>query len=168
MKQVGIVASTVFLAFQLAACQLPAEDHESHRMNCGRTVQNACRVTFRALASDASGFNGRMIRIEGYLAVSRDLFVLNSSKEFYEAGVTDETSIRIRGPMDVQERIFQEYAYSWVSVVGTFRDREKTGTTEDLLLGEIFAPLEVRPLGLPVEVKRQTFGDVLLDLEDIK
>jgi len=109
-----------------------------------------------------------MIRIEGYLAVSRDLFVLNSSKEFYEAGVTDETSIRIRGPMDVQERIFQEHAYSWVSVIGTFRDREKTGTTEDLLLGEIFAPLEVRPLGLPVEVKRQTFGDVLLDLEDIK
>ncbi|MFL4596822.1 hypothetical protein ACJ6WI_06045 [Stenotrophomonas maltophilia] len=168
MKQVGIVAFMAFFAFQLAACQMHAEDHASHRINCGGTLQNACRVTFRALASDASEFNGRIIRIEGYLAVSRDLFVLNSSKEFYEAGVTDETSIRIRGPMDVQERIFQEHAYSWVSVIGTFRDREKTGTTEDLLLGEIFAPLDVHPLGLPVEVKRQTFGDVLLNLEDIK
>lgn len=168
MKWAGIVASTAFLVFQLAACQMPAEDHASHRMSCGETVQNACRVTFRALASGASGFNGRMIRVEGYLAVSRDLFVLNSSKELYEAGVTDESSIRIRGPMDVQERIFQEHAYSWVSVIGTFRDREKTGTTEDLLLGEIFATLDVRPLGLPVEVKRQTFGEVLLDLEDIK
>lgn len=168
MKKIGFVAFVVVLACQLAACKMPAEDHASHRMSCGEAVQNACRVTFRALANDASGFNGRIIRVEGYLSVSRDLFVLSSSKELYEAGVTDETSIRIRGPMDVQERIFQEHAYSWVSVIGTFRDREKTGTTEDLLLGEIFAPLDVQSLRWPVEVERATFGDVLLNLEDIK
>ncbi len=131
-------------------------------------MQNACRATFRALAEDAHEFDGRTIRIEGYLAVSRDLFVLNSSKELYDAGVTDETSIRIRGSLDVQERIFQGHAYSWVSVTGTFKNRGKTGTTEDLLLGEIFAPLDVRPLRLPLEVKCQTFDDVLLDLEDVK
>ncbi len=130
-------------------------------------MQNACRATFRALAEDPHGFDGRRIRVEGYLGVSRALFVLSSSKELFEAGVTDESSIRIRGPMDVQERIFQEHAYSWVSVTGTFKDREKTGTTDDLLLGEIFA-LEVQSLRWPVEVERAAFGDVLLNLEDIK
>lgn len=127
-----------------------------------------CRVSFRALAQGPARFDGRRIRVEGYLGVSRELFVLSSSKELFEAGVTHETSIRIRGPMDVQERIFQKHAYSWVSVAGTFKDREKTGTTEDLLLGEIFAPLEVQSLRWPVEVERATFGDVLLNLEDIK
>lgn len=94
--------------------------------------------------------------------------MLNSSKALFEAGVTDEVAIRLRGPVDVQERIFQEHAYSWVSVIGTFKIRATTGTTEDLLLGELFAPLEVRSLRLPLEVRRHSFDEVILDLEDIK
>ncbi|HDS1511132.1 hypothetical protein I5U67_12395 [Stenotrophomonas maltophilia] len=167
MKQVGRVAFVVALACQLVACQMSAEDKAPHKMSCGGVMQNACRATFRALAEDPHGFDGRRIRVEGYLGASRALFVLSSSKELFEAGLTDESSIRIRGPMDVQERIFQEHAYSWVSVTGTFKDREKTGTTDDLLLGEIFAPLDVQSLRWPVEVERATFGEVLLNLEDI-
>lgn len=94
--------------------------------------------------------------------------MLNSSKELFEAGVTDEVAIRLRGPVDVQKRIFQEHAYSWVSVVGTFKIRATTGTIDDLLLGELFAPLEVRSLRLPLAVGRHSFGDVILNLEDIK
>lgn len=104
----------------------------------------------------------------GYLGVSTGLFVLNSSKELFEAGVTDEVAIRIRGPIDVQERIFKEHAYSWVSLVGTYRVKAKAGTTDDLLLGEIFAPLEVRSIMSPLELRRQSFDEVFLDLDDLK
>jgi len=88
--------------------------------------------------------------------VIRGLFVLSSSEESFEAGVTDETEVRIRGPVDLQRRVFDQHAYPWVSVGGAFRLREKDASTDDLLLGEIHAPLDVRSLRNPA----QLFGEV--------
>lgn len=53
---------------------------------CGSSQEEPCRVSFRALASDPDSFNGRTIRIEGYLAVAGRKFVLSASKELLEAG----------------------------------------------------------------------------------
>lgn len=167
MSNSGPATCVLALALVLPGCS-PHNSLAQHDLDCGRSAQPACSVSFRAIAQDSQRFDDRSIRIEGYLGVSRELFVLNSSQELFEAGVTDEIAIRLRGPVDVQERIFQEHAYSWVSVVGTFKIRATTGTTEDLLLGELFAPLEVRSLRLPLEVRRHSFDDVILDLEDIK
>ncbi len=126
------------------------------------------------LAESASGrwlrprlFDGKSIRVEGYLGVSRGLFVLNSSKELFEAGVTDETQVRI-SPIDLQRDVFNRYAYSWVSVTGEFRLRRTDGSTDDLLLGEMHAPLDVQSLRVPGPIPRATFGDVSVDLEDLK
>jgi hypothetical protein len=106
--------------------------------------------------------------MEGYLGVSRELFVLNSSKGLFEAGVTEETQVRIRGPIDLQRDVFKRYAYSWVSVTGEFRLRRTDGSTDDLLLGEMHAPLDVQSLRVPGPIPRATFGDVSVDLEDLK
>jgi len=106
--------------------------------------------------------------VEGYLGVSRGLFVLNSSKELFEAGVTEETQVRIKGPIDLQRDVFNRYAYSWVSVTGEFRLRKTDGSTDDLLLGEMHAPLDVQSLRVPGPIPRATFGDVSVDLEDLK
>lgn len=167
MSNFGFASSVLVLAFALAGCS-PVGNPAQQGPACGKRAQPACRVSFRALAQDSHRFDGRSIRIEGYLGVSMGLFVLNSSKELFEAGVTDEVAIRIRGPLDVQERIFKEHAYSWVSLVGTYRVTAKAGTTDDLLLGEIFAPLEVRSIILPLEVRRQSFDEVFLDLDDLQ
>lgn len=167
MSNRGFATCVLVLVFALAGCS-PDNSLAQHGLDCGKPEQPACRVSFRALAQDSHRFDGRSIRIEGYLGVSRELFVLNSSKELFEAGVTDEVAIRLRGPVDLQERIFQEHAYSWVSLVGTFKVKATTGTTEDLLLGEVFAPLEVRSLMLPLEVRRQSFDDVIINLQDVK
>lgn len=142
--------------------------HESASNLCdGVPKDAACRVTFRALASNPSSFNGRKVRIEGYLGISARLFVLSSSKELFEAGVSDEVSVRIRGPMESQQKIYDQHAYTWVSVTGNFRTRKKDGTTYDLLIGELHAPLEVRSLRFPIPRRRETFDEAALELEDM-
>lgn len=127
----------------------------------------ACRVSFRALAADPASFNGRKVRVEGYLGVSARLFVLSSSKELFEAGVTDEVFVRIRGPVESQRQIFDQHAYSWVSVTGTLRTREKNGTTDDILIGELHPPVEVKALRLPVPERRESFDEAVIDLGDL-
>jgi hypothetical protein len=135
---------------------------------CGVHGAVACRVSFRALASSPEAYSGRYIRMEGYLGVSGRLFVLSSSKELIDAGVVDEVSVRIRGPIEIQREIFEKHAYSWVSVTGNFSLKAKNGTTDDLLLGELSPPLEVRPLRFPIPVQKQQFGELAIDLEDLK
>lgn len=162
----------LFVAFFLAISVVSCGDQEGRQTppakDCGIGQNPACRVGFRALAATPRLFDGKSIRVEGYLGVSRGLFVLNSSKELFEAGVTDETQVRIRGPIDLQRDVFNRYAYSWVSVTGEFRLRRTDGSTDDLLLGEMHAPLDVQSLRVPGPIPRATFGDVSVDLEDLK
>jgi hypothetical protein len=133
---------------------------------CGEVADKViCRATFRALALDPGQYAGKNIRIEGFLVVERGLFVLYSSRELYEAGVTDEVAVRLRGPAGQLERIYKDHAYSWVSIVGEFRVVPRSGTTDDLILGEIRAPLEVRPLR-KIGLRREGFDEILLNLED--
>ncbi len=69
--------------------------------------------------------------------------------------------------MQLQEKIFNEYAYTWVSVIGVFKLRKKNGTTDDLLIGELAPPIEVRSLQPLGANQRAEFGEVVLDLEDL-
>lgn len=135
---------------------------------CGASNENACRVTFRRLVEAPESFAGRVVRVDGYLGVKRGFFTLNSSKELFDAGVSDEVSIRIRGSADLQQKIFDEYSYTWVSIIGTFRLKSKNGTVSDLLIGELHPPLEVNSLGYPGSERNQSFNDAALDLEDLK
>lgn len=130
--------------------------------------ESACRVSFRALAADPASFNGRKVRIEGYLGVSARLFVLSSSKELFDAGVSDEVFIRIKGNIDSQRQMFDQHAYSWVSVTGTFRTTERNGTTDDILIGELHPPTEVDALLMPIPERRETFDEAAIDLRDLK
>lgn len=45
--------------------------------------------------------------------------------------------------------------------------KEKGGTTDDLLIGEIHAPLDVQPLRPIGPLKRASFSEVAVDLEDL-
>ncbi|WP_367381719.1 hypothetical protein [Stenotrophomonas cyclobalanopsidis] len=135
---------------------------------CGGSQESVCRVTFRSLVESPDLFTGRTVRIEGYLGVSRKFFSIYASKESFDAGISDEVAIRIRGSLPVQENIFREHAYTWVSMVGVFRMREKTGTTNDVLIGEIFPPFEVHPLQVPGVDPQRGFDEVLIELEDLK
>ncbi|WP_312320645.1 hypothetical protein [Stenotrophomonas sp.] len=135
--------------------------------DCGGGADTACRVTFRSLLVAPGQFDGRVIRIEGYLGVSMRFFSLHASKELFDAGVSDEVALRLRGPMQLQEKIFNEYAYTWVSVIGVFKLRKKNGTTDDLLIGELAPPIEVRSLQPLGANQRAEFGEVVLDLEDL-
>ncbi|WP_191850779.1 hypothetical protein [Stenotrophomonas sp. SXG-1] len=158
----------IFFIFYGAGCRHQEGGGEPSGKSCGVEGSSTCRVSFRELAATPRLFDGKLVRMEGYLGVSRELFVLSSSKELFEAGVTEETQVRIRGPVDMQQGVFDEYAYSWVSIIGVFRTREADNSTGDLLLGEIHAPLEVRSLRIPGPVPRAKFGDVLVNLEDLK
>ncbi|HGM7285991.1 TPA: hypothetical protein ACKP7V_001798 [Stenotrophomonas maltophilia] len=158
----------IVFIFYGAGCRYQEGGGAPSGKTCGVEGSSACRVSFRELAAKPRLFDGKLVRMEGYLGVSRELFVLNSSKELFEAGVTEETQVRIRGPIDLQQSVFDEYAYSWVSIIGVFRTRESDNSTGDLLLGEIHAPLEVRSLRIPGPVPREEFGDVLVNLEDLK
>ena len=151
-----------------AGCRYQEGGGAPSEKTCGVEGSPACRVSFRELAATPRLFDGKLVRMEGYLGVSRELFVLNSSKELFEAGVTEENQVRIRGPIDLQRSVFDEYSYSWVSIIGVFRTRESDNSTGDLLLGEIHAPLEVRSLRIPGPMPRAKFGGVLVDLEDLK
>lgn len=130
----------IFFIFYGAGCRHQEGGGEPSGKSCGVEGSSACRVSFRELAATPRLFDGKLVRMEGYLGVSRELFVLSSSKELFEAGVTEETQVRIRGPVDMQQGVFDEYAYSWVSIIGVFRTRETDNSTVDLLLGEIHAP----------------------------
>ncbi|WNH52303.1 hypothetical protein [Stenotrophomonas oahuensis] len=157
---------TLLVAGSCIGCQIRHSDETTSVNQCGRQAQPPCRVTFRALADNPQRFEGLTLRVEGYLAVSRGLFVLTSSKELFEAGASDEMAIRIRGPIDLQRQIFEQHVYTWVSVTGTYGST--VGIKNELLLGEIRAPLDVQPLRIPGPAQRATFGDVLIDLEDLK
>ena len=167
MNIARVVAVTFLSIAALAACSVDPGDTKSKLAECHANAKAGCRVAFQRLAEQSSKFDGQLVRVEGYLGVSRGLFVLYSSKELFEAGVNDEVALRLRGPVDVQEKIFDQFAYSWVSVAGTYRAMPRTGNTDDLLLGELHAPLEVHPLRVPLPVQRETFDDVILDLRDI-
>ena len=157
-----------FLVISVVGCGLQQGGQTPSAKVCGIGQNPVCRVSFRALAATPRLFDGKSIRMEGYLGVSRGLFVLSSSKELFEAGVTDETEVRISGPTDLQRGVFDRYAYSWVSVTGVFRLRRTDGSTDDLLLGEMHAPLDVQSLRIPGPIPKATFGDVSVDLEDLK
>lgn len=167
MKACTVAGSLVLALAMLTSCGVPEQEGSVSGLACGQASQPACRVTFRAIAADRHQYDGRIVRIEGYLGVSRGFFVVASSKELYEAGVSDEVEIRIRGRLTDQERIFKESAYSWVSAEGTFKVRKRNGTTDDLLLGELFVAHDVRPLMRGVEFRRQDFGKVVLELDDV-
>ncbi|MBD8694648.1 hypothetical protein [Stenotrophomonas sp. CFBP 13718] len=107
------------------------------------------------------------MRIEGYLVVSAGLFVLSSSKELFDAGVADEVFVRIRGPLDSQRQMYDQHGYSWVSVTGTFKTKERNGTTDDILIGELHPPTEVRALRFPIPRRRETFDEAAIDLKDL-
>lgn len=154
-------------ALALAGCADTSRGCTPHLCGSARE-KSACRVSFRALAADPESFNGRKVRIEGYLGVSGRLFVLSSNKELFDAGVSDETFIRIRGNIDSQRQMFDQHAYSWVSVTGTFRTREKNGTTDDILIGELHPPTEVDALVMPIPDRRETFDEAAIDLRDLK
>jgi hypothetical protein len=100
--------------------------------------------------------------------VAGRIFVLSASKELLEAGVSDEIALRIRGPVDLQRSIFDQHAYTWVSIIGVFNVRKKNGTTDDLLLGEISPPLQVAPLRFEIPSRRQEFSEIGVDLQDMK
>jgi len=157
-----------FLVISVVGCGLQEGGKTPPPKACGIGQNPVCRVSFRALAASPRLFDGKSIRMEGYLGVSRGLFVLSSSKELFEAGVTDETEVRISGPTDLQRGVFDRYAYSWVSMTGVFRLRRMDGLTDDLLLGEMHAPLDVQSLRVPGPIPKATFGDVSVDLEDLK
>lgn len=159
-------AALLMCMIGIAGCGGAARESASHV--CDTMPKDApCRVSFRALASNPESFNGRKVRIEGYLGISARLFVLSSSKELFDAGVSDEVSVRIRGPMESQQKIYDQHAYTWVSVTGTFRTREKDGTTYDLLIGELHAPIEARSLRAPIPQRRENFDEAALDLGDL-
>lgn len=168
MKRALKFTVVIFLAIVSAGCGGGVSEARPSYRDCGANQQPACRATFRALIEHGRTLDGKKVRVEGYLSVVRSLFVLNSSKELYEAGVSDELSIRIRGPIDVQREMFAKFAYSWVSVTGTFRLVERVGTTDDLLIGELHAPMQVDSLRIPGPVRKAEFRDVAVDLEDIK
>lgn len=160
------VCVVIISALLVMGCQARTAAVEPSPILCGGTGSEAtCRATFRALAQDVARFEGKKIRIEGFLVVERGLFLLYASRELYEAGVTDEVAVRLRGPVEEQERIFKDHAYSWVSIVGGFRANVRNGTTDDLLLGELHSPLEVRSLRW-VPLKREQFDDVRIDLKE--
>lgn len=160
-----LILLPILFAIVLAGCNDKAASASQH---CAPARTEApCRVSFRALAASPAGFDGRIVRLEGYLAVSARFFVLSSSKELFDAGVTDETRVRIRGPMDSQQKIYDQHAYSWVAVTGTFRIRKKNGTTDDILIGELHPPMEVNALQYPIPRRKETFDEVALDLEDL-
>ena len=167
MNIARVVAVAMLFVAALAACSVDPVDEKSNLAQCLVNAKTSCRITFRHLAEQSSKVDCQLVRVEGYLGVSRGLFVLYSSKELFEAGVNDEVALRLRGPVDVQEKIFDQFAYSWVSVTGTYRAKPGNGTTDDLLLGELHAPLQFHPLRLPMPVERETFDDVILDLQDI-
>lgn len=169
MKLNKILFTAFIVLTPLAAgCGHQGEGQVARTATCGVSDRPVCRVSFRALATTPDRYDGRSVRMEGYLGVSRGLFVLSSSKELFEAGVTDETEVRIRGPIDLQSGVFDRYAYSWVSVTGVFRLRRTDGSTDDLLLGEIHAPLGVQSLRVPGPIPKATFGEVSVNLEDLK
>lgn len=151
----------------LTGCENWGGDAVSPALKCGADRQLPCRTSFRALAEKPIQFDGKLVRVEGYLSLARELFLLSSSRELLEAGVTDEVSVRIRGPINTQRDIFEKHAYTWVSVVGTFRVKGKGGTTDDLLIGEIHAPLDVQSLRPIGPLKRASFSEVAVDLEDL-
>jgi len=163
-KFVGV--GLMLFAVVLLGCQQRSAPIGENQ-DCGSTVETPCRASFRSLAASPSSYEGRVVRLEGYLTVERDRFVLYSSKELFEAGVQEEVAVKLRGPIEVQERIFNQHAYSWVSLVGKFMARKTVGTTKDLLLGEVHAPLVVRPLRSLGPPEKRTFGDVILDMEDL-
>lgn len=168
VSQPFVVAPILLVACLLASCTGPVKHASERELACGESGQPACRATFRAVAADKHRYDGRSIRIEGYLAVSRDLFVITSSKELYEAGVTDEVAVRIRGRLADQERAFNAHAYTWVSAIGRFKSAGDSGTTTDLLLGELYLTGDMRPLLDDVAFRRQEFKEVVLDLRDIE
>lgn len=163
-KFVGV--GLMLFAVVLLGCQQRAAPIGENQ-DCGSTVETPCRASFRSLAASPSSYEERVVRLEGYLTVERETFVLYSSKELFEAGVQEEVAVKLRGPIEAQERIFNQHAYSWVSLVGKFMARQTDGTTEDLLLGEVHAPLVVRPLRSLGPPAKRTFGDVILDMEDL-
>lgn len=81
----------------LTGCENWGGDAVSPALKCGADRQLPCRASFRALAEKPVQFDGKLVRVEGYLSVARELFLLSSSRELLEAGVTDEVSVRIRG-----------------------------------------------------------------------
>jgi len=167
MKLIRGIFLVLVCSIILTGCERLGGGAVSPALKCGTQHQLPCRASFRALAEKPVHFDGKLVRVEGYLSVERELFLLSSSRELLEAGVTDEVSVRIRGAIETQRDIFEKHAYSWVSVVGTFRVKEKGGTTDDLLIGEIHAPLDVqtlRPIGPP---RRASFGEVAVDLDDL-
>lgn len=160
------LAALLLVALTSGCAKDPAVSLDCPALPHGMTDM-PCRASFRALANDPAAFDGRRVRMEGYLGVSARFFVLSSSKELFDAGVNDDTRVRIRGPMDSQQKIYDQYAYSWVAVTGTFRIRKKNGTTDDILIGELHPPMEVNALQFPIPHRRETFDEVALELEDL-
>jgi len=55
-----------------------------------------------------------------------------------------------------------------VSAIGRFKSAGDSGTTTDLLLGELYLTGDMRPLLDDVAFRRQEFKEVVLDLRDIE
>ena len=82
-----------FLTISAVGCGLQDGGQTPPAKACGIGQNPVCRVSFRALAATPRLFDGKSIRVEGYLGVSRGLFVLSSSKELFEAGAVSYTHL---------------------------------------------------------------------------
>lgn len=99
MKLVCMVATLLLTVAALAACTAVPGDAAPKPAQCAADEKVACRVTFRSLAEHSNRFDGHAVRVEGYLGVSRGLFVLSSSKELFDAGATDEVACACEVPL---------------------------------------------------------------------
>ncbi len=132
----------------------------SVRVSCGKTV---CEVGFHELQHDSGFYNGRRIRIVGYVAVLNGTILLFPSEHDYRFGNT-RLALQLRSKLTRQKEVFDRFSYSYVELTATYEagnvDAERAN-----YLGILAGPWEALPVRSMES--REGWSDVRIHVDDL-
>jgi len=134
----------------------------------GQRPTKPCEVSFRAIASEPTRYDGLFVSVDGYLAIKFGVLVIYSSEEFYRHGIIEESVLQIRAPVEDQRKIFERYGYRWVKISGKFTLPSRENKARHFPVGYIWDPsaiVELPDLSDPTD--RETLDDLVIDLGDV-
>ncbi|WP_152182564.1 hypothetical protein [Xanthomonas sp. LMG 12459] len=152
----------------LAACQ-NSEVEKALPSRCSKKDNGhiICVPTIRDLAMSPNEYDEKEIIVSGFLVIDRGQLSLYSSDLDYKHSLSQDNVIILRGSEARQEKAFDDFAYKYIRISGTFHG-SKYPPSKRYEIGDL--EIEDDAYELPDRSdpsSRQGWKDVRIDVRDI-
>jgi hypothetical protein len=132
---------------------------------CGGGIDGeaVCQVGGSDLSVMSPRIDGRMIEIIGYLVIDSGMLSIYQNENDYVLGVNTQ-SLRIRAKLIDQKRLFLNYGYGYVKIIGKYKSDDE----DAIRMGRAGSLTLVSDEHVKIRGRRENLQDLRVNIDDIK